>query len=120
VFHSAIKQNILALPAYIDLLSTLTADSPDLVQSLRHIHIAIAQSIPYESLPEHLATIALLIMDTPENSAQRTELLSAAFKMVIEGLSDESRETGMDWWLAWKGRFVGSRRQGKVAVRAAL
>lgn len=61
--------------------------------------------IPRPALLSHLNEVAEAIMEVPVDNPHRLELASAAFKMVIQGLPDESKVVGMEWWYAWKDKI---------------
>lgn len=80
-------------------------NEPTAAQALRQARIAITPHITFDNLSAYLDDLAWCILDTKSLTSERDEVVEAAFRMVIEGLPDESRRIGMDWWLEWKPRF---------------
>jgi hypothetical protein len=92
----------------LDLLLTDVKQTTDpaTAQNLRKTSIAITPHILHDSLRAYLDDLAWSILDVGAETTERAVLVEAAFRMVLEGLSDENRRIGMDWWLRWKPRFV--------------
>jgi len=63
--------------------------------------------VPKADLPVYLDEVADQMMATGVDSNQRLELAALAFKTVIEDFPDESKESGIRWWLEWRDRFEG-------------
>ena len=76
-------------------------------QSLRLTRISVAPCLPFDELDGYLERLAWNILDTPAYSADRTELVNAAFEMVVKDLPDEGKRTGIEWWLRWQRALAG-------------
>jgi hypothetical protein len=80
-------------------------------QTLRLTRIAVTPSIPFDELDDYLERLAWNILDTPVHSVERSELVDAAFEMVVKDLPDEGKRTGMEWWLRWQRAMSGHNDQ---------
>jgi hypothetical protein len=105
----------------IDIRKTLDRDDP-FKHTSRMGSILSSPYIPSQALSSHLNEVAEAIMEVPANNPHRLELASAAFKMVIQGLPDECKVVGMEWWYAWKDKIEDkqTREEGwwsRIAAR---
>ena len=72
-------------------------------ETLDLTRIAMTPNVSLSSLQSHLDRLTSIIMST--SGSEQAELARAAFKMIAEGLGDEARKVGMQWWLDWRPRF---------------
>ena len=101
--------------AYLNEASFQTNTEETLIPTLRLTRISIAPFISRPNLPQYLDDLASIILDTAPRSSRRSELAEAAFKMVIEELPDESKTTGLEWWMKWKDEILGKEQMSERA-----
>ena len=87
----------------LDRLSSVK--EPGKAQALRALRIELASYVPFPDLAQYLDDLAWCILDSESGTRYRSSLAEAAYHMVIQGLPDESRRMGMEWWLKWKDAF---------------
>ncbi|KAK4684211.1 hypothetical protein P7C73_g5984, partial [Tremellales sp. Uapishka_1] len=82
--------------------------TPEIEQTRRLLKISLIPYIPITDLETYLGHLATSILDTPQASPPRQEILALAFKTILEELGDEGKDIGMRWWLEWKDTFQRS------------
>lgn len=114
--------------AYPAVVRAATRVSPDLVhncvqrvenivfktneheQARRSVQVSIAAYVPAPDVKAYLSnTVAKAVLSQPRGSESRTELAALAFKVVMKDFPDESKQTGIEWWLRWRRVFQSEK-----------
>jgi hypothetical protein len=74
------------------------------------VQVSIAAYVPAPDVKAYLSnTVAKVVLSQPRGSESRTELAALAFKVVMKDFPDESKQTGIEWWLRWRRVFQSEK-----------